>query len=464
MVPAFALMVAAACSGDAFTDVQGDLERLLAEPSQLFLEIGESKSVIVEGVDASGGAITATYEVTDPGTGFDVRRDSTFLPVYVDDSTLQVPPAAERFRFVVTGQAYGASAFTVTAGDQSITIPVQVVPQNTLEAGISNQTPALGETVTITAPAGTQFTPASRARLPDTTAFAQPFTVSVAADGSTMDVILPPNLSNSRLNITNVTTSGASTVTFSPTTAFGVTTTEVPALTGTTSNLTPAVNEPVTITLAAGQTFIPDADVIAGAVAPAVPSVTATTITFIPAPGTTALPLINGVVLPEVPNIPLSISAPLTDTIVVSPDVPTLPGTDDPGTSPSLVNPALDRSSIIYDSPDFPANIDRWYQVTLTEEGLYTFTLDWTVGSDLDMVVCNSDLSECNVDGATANHPEIAEIPLTAGTYFILAEDFGEDAIGSQISVRIDHAAPEAAARAVKSKSGPLAEVRRVRR
>ena len=47
MVPVFALMLATACSDDPFGDIQGDLERLVATPTQVFLEIGETETVDV---------------------------------------------------------------------------------------------------------------------------------------------------------------------------------------------------------------------------------------------------------------------------------------------------------------------------------------------------------------------------------------------------------------------------------
>ena len=449
MVPAFALMFAAACSGDPLVDVQGDLDRLLADPSQLFLEIGETKTVTVEGVDGGGNPITANYEVTDPGTGFDVRRDSTFLPVYVDDSTLQVPAEAERFRFRVTGQAYGTSSFTVSAGGQDIVIPVQVVPQNVIEAAISNQTPALGETITITAPAGTQFSATSVVTQPDPTG-AQPFVVSVAADGSSLQVILPPNLTDAQLTISNVSTAGAPSVTFAPSTALTVTTTEVPSFTGTTSNLVPAVNEAVTVTLGAGQTFDPEATFLLGAGPPTVTSLTATSVTFIPAPGTTAQLLAQGVVLPEVPQIPVPLSAPITDTIKVSPDVPTTPGTGDAGTAPSLITPALDRASAFFDKtswdihPVFGIPLS-YYKLVVTEAGVYTITMDWDVGSDVDMFVCPEagvgDL-DCDFTAATGDHPEAADFALDPGTYYIVANDFGEDAAGTTLNIQVEHGPP----------------------
>lgn len=458
MVPVFALLLAAACSDDSFENLQGELDRLVAEPSQLFLQVGETKTVEVSGVDEQGNPLTFAFEVTNEGNGaIDVRRDSTFLPIYVDDTTLAVPAEGERFRFIVEGLSYSATSFTVSAGGQTIDIPVQVIPQTTLEAGISNQTPGLAEVVTITAPAGTHFSPTSVVTQPDPTG-AQPFIVSIAADGSSLDVLLPPNLVDAQLTITDVASDAAPTVTFAPTTALGVTTTEIPNFTGTTSNLTPAVNEPVTVTLT-GATFDPGATLILGATPPTITDLTATTVTFIPNPGTTALLNVNGIVLDALPQIPVTLPAPITDTITVSAEVPTIAGTDDPGTAPTLITPVVDRSSVLFDKPPFDgaAVFDVFYELVITETGLYTLTLNWDVGSDIDLFLCPAPgaiTGACNFDAATGNHPEILETELAPGTYYLVADDFGADAVGTTLQINVDHAAPEApAVRAAKANS-----------
>ena len=88
---------------------------------------------------------------------------------------------------------------------------------------------------------------------------------------------------------------------------------------------------------------------------------------------------------------------------------------------------------------------DHFYKVTIPADGDYTITVDWTtgIGSDIDMFFCESpvagDFSNCAFDGATGSKPETAVFTLTAGTYFIVAEDFGGDADGTTLKVQIDH-------------------------
>ena len=471
MVPVFALLLAAGCTSDSFDDGRGEGVNLNPSPSQLFLELGESKTVDVAAVDNQGNPLTFDYVVTAQGNGIEVRRDSTFLPIYVDDSTLQVPAQAERYRFIVTGTGYAATSFTVTAGGASTTIPVQVVPLTGINATVNNATPALGEAVTITAAAGTHFSATSTVQAP-AGALAVPFTVGVAPDGSTISAILPPNLIDAPLTITDVVADAAPGQTFDPATSFTVTTPFVESWTGTTSNLTPAVNEAVTVTVT-GSTLIDTTNLILGSGVPTITNLTTNSVTFIPAPGATGLLVINGVVLDAQPQTPLPLAGPLTDTIKTAVDIPTTAGTDDPGTAPSLVTPGLGFSSVLFDKPDFTV-FDHFYKLVVTEEGVYSITMDWDIGDDIDMFVCPEAgvaTFDCDFAGATGDHPEAQDYALTPGTYFIVADDFaaqdGDDttvpSLGATLQINVDHGPPEAAAmRAAKARSA--AAVRKVHR
>jgi hypothetical protein len=438
----FGLLLVAGCSQDVGNPGEGTI--LSATPTQLFLEVGESKTVDVSAKDNDGNPVTADFVVTDPGSGIGVRRDSTFLPVYVDDSTLQVPPTAERFRFIVTADAYTSTHFTVTANGQTIDIPVQVVPTTTLEATISNPAPSLGETIRITAPAGTHFNATSTVTVPG--AAAQPFLVALDPAGAFADVILPPNLVESALTLTDISADATPELTYDPATSATVTTTAIPSFTGTTSNLTPAVNEAVTVTLT-DATIAPDATLILGAGAPTITNLTTNSVSFIPAPGTNAQLVINGVVLTALPQIPLSLPAPETDTIKVAVDIPSVGGTD-PASAPTLVTAAEGFSSAFFDKPvfgDTPAGPTAYYKLIVTEAGVYTITLDWDIGSDIDMFVCPEagvDAFDCDFTAATGDHPEEADFALDPGTYYILANDFGLDATGTTLSIAVLHGPP----------------------
>jgi hypothetical protein len=228
------------------------------------------------------------------------------------------------------------------------------------------------------------------------------------------------------------------------------------------SNATPAANETVTVT-AAGFKFLPGAAIIFADDTAATTAISADSLTlsFIPAPGDTGVGTVTGAALSNLLQIPLTL--PTTTAITVGP-ASALPGTDDPGTAPTLPVPPVGLQSRLFDLPDFAGNIDRWYRFDVTEEGIYDITLDWDIGSDIDLVVCDEALEVCDGQAATGNHPEVGSFELTPGTYFVLAEDFGEDAAGATIQFFVNHTAPEAAELRVKAKVGSLAAVRKARK
>ena len=434
MGPVFTLLLAAACSGEP-TEPFREGVQLVADPSQLYLQVGQSKAVQVSAVDGQGNPLTFAYEVTNPGTGIDVRRDSTFLPIYVDDTTLVVPAEGERFQFVVTGEAYGITSFTVSAGGEELPITVQVVPQEVIEATVSNATPGFGETITITAPAGTRFTETSQVTVAG--AATQPTTVEVAADGSTITAILPPNVA-SPLTLTNVVSDGAPTLTFNPQTSVIVTSPVVDSLPATLSNATPD-GEPVTLTSTDPNfTFDAGSAVLVGTT----PGITTgvapdgSSITFEIAPGTTGTLNVNGVIVGGFP-----ILLPTTaGTITVGPSAPApKAGTDDPATAPTIPTPGAGQTTGVlddglqrgYDCGDIgvPCQV---YKFEVPADGSYDFTGTWEASSDVGIYFLEADgvtqagTADCDAhaNGADAQ-PETCTQEFVAGTYYVAYVPFG---------------------------------------
>ena len=147
--------------------------------------------------------------------------------------------------------------------------------------------------------------------------------------------------------------------------------------------------------------------------------------------------------------------------ITVSATVPTLAGTGDPGTAPSVITPAEGFSSLLVDLPPFNGVdfVDAYYEFVVTKEGVYTITMDWDIGDDVDLYVCPAAgvaTFDCDFTAATGAHPEIADYALTPGTYYIVADDFAaydEDpdgatapAVGATLQIAIDHGPPAAPA------------------
>jgi hypothetical protein len=238
-----ALLVLAGCSSEPTDDLRNGPAEIVANPSQLFLEVGGTKTVVVGAVDAQGNPLQFNYEVTQTGPGITVRRDSTFLPIFVDDSTLQAPPTADRFRFIVEGTGYTASSFTVSAGGLDVVVPVQVVPEQGLAATFDDDTVDLGQVVTLTAPAGITF--ADTAFLTIGTD-----TVTVLSQDATTFTFIPPPSVNSPVTVNGVISVSAPDNAFAPATQTALVTPLIDTVDVTYSSVTPAINQTVTMTVA----------------------------------------------------------------------------------------------------------------------------------------------------------------------------------------------------------------------
>ena len=248
MVSLIALLLVAGCTTEPTDDLRKGASRIDAAPTQLFLELGASKTVDVSAVDDQGNQISSTYEVTSVGSGITVRRDSTFLPIFVNDSTLAVPPEAPIFRFVVTATAYGATSFTVSAEGKDVVIPVQVTPVVAIDATFSDTTPALGDTITVTAPAGNIFTQTAVLHLPGAPDSLNPLIVERDPAGGFIRFLAPPNV-NAPVTITEVVSASAPTLTLHPATQALLVTPLIDTVDVTFSTATPTLGQTVTATI-----------------------------------------------------------------------------------------------------------------------------------------------------------------------------------------------------------------------
>jgi hypothetical protein len=317
------------CSGDPTEGLRG-AERVVADPSSVFLDQGASEFVVVQVLDEQGNQAVVDFEAQSVGPGITVEQDTTFLETTIGTHL------ETRQRFIVTGTAPTATSFQLVSGGQSITIPVKVTPTGATVT-LSNPAPAANEALTITLPAGFKFGAGAGANVAGDAGIV----TGVAPDSSSVTVILPP---------------------------------------GTTGPIT----------------------------------VDSVQVDFLP-----------GVLL----------SLPTTETVTVGAATP-LAGTADPATAPALPIPAPGGTTAVFDVPDFTATIDHFYRIDIAEPGDYTITVDWDIGSDIDLILCNdAACSAPDFAAATGNHPESATYTLVAGTQYVLVEDFGEDAAGATISI-----------------------------
>jgi hypothetical protein len=213
-----------------------------------------------------------------------------------------------------------------------------------------------------------------------------------------------------------------------------------PASTSVTlSNPTPVANEALVVTLPSGYKFGAGAGVTVAATPGITTAIAAdsTSVTVVLPPGTTGPITVDSVAVDFVPGVLFSL--PTSDTVTVGPAI-TLPGSASPATAPALPIPAAGGTTATFDAPDFTATIDHFYALNVTEAGDYTVSVDWSVGSDIDVVLCfDAGCTTFDASAATGNQPEAATFTLPAGTSYLLVEDFGGDAAGATISITINH-------------------------
>jgi hypothetical protein len=168
------------CNGDPTESIR-DGQKLLTEPSSLFLDAGATEFVTVQLVDGQGNQLAADFSVQNVGTGITVEEDQTFIPTS-DGSQLQT-----RSRFIVTGVTPVSTSFEVVSGGATANVPVRVTPTGTTVT-LSNPAPAANEGLVITLPAGYKFGEGAGANI----AGAAGFVTAVAPDSSSITVLLPP--------------------------------------------------------------------------------------------------------------------------------------------------------------------------------------------------------------------------------------------------------------------------------
>jgi hypothetical protein len=421
------------CSGDPTDSFRGGPSRIVATPASLFITEGQTEAVIVQAQDDQGDPLAVTFD-TASGPGITVAEDVTFLPT-------NGAPIQGQTRYLITANTFLGTSFTVRADGDSLVIPVRTLPI-AFVGGFSNQAPALGDTLTLTAPPGIRFGANTGITFPG--AQGEPFITGISAD-STVLSFLPPPGADTLASVTGLELTYAL-GTFTTDTIETNTKVTTPSVTLTTnfSNVTPAVNEVVTVT-APGFFFSPAAVLVQGADSATTLDIAAdgSTMSFVPAPGADTVPTISGLALTALPDVPLTL--PASATLTVDSVIPTT-GSLDPATAPTINVPADSGFTSIFRAiPGFPGGAveDRFYKFVVPTDGDYTVTIDWTVGSDVDGAVCDETASTCDFTGiASAAHPETADLTLTAGTHTLLVEDFGEDAAGTQITITMTRITP----------------------
>ncbi len=166
------------------------------------------------------------------------------------------------------------------------------------------------------------------------------------------------------------------------------------------------------------------------------------TITIFPPPGATSKGIITGLIVPYLPQAPVSDSTDVA--LTISATVPPQPGTDDPATAPEVALPPSGGTTAFYDGAAFASPVCgesndgapcQLYKITLPADGSIDATLGWSNTADLGLYVLSADGttdvigfpdSGCDVLGnGDEGGEESCTFDLTAGTYILAVAFFG---------------------------------------
>jgi hypothetical protein len=306
---------------------------------------------------------------------------------------------------------------------------VRTTPTNLDVVTLSSLAPALGDTVTVTAPAPFKFTPGSVV----TAGGAAIVQGALAADSSSIKFLPGPG-ANSHVSVSGTVLAyapgvGTFTVTTSPDTLITPAVTTIP--TTYAPSATPAAGVAVTAS-AAGFVFLPTTIVTINGRESYILSFApdSSSVTFVPPPGQTGAAAFSNVALDFLSGAPLSNLAGTALTVGASPYT----GTDDPATAPAIAFPASGNSVTIYDNGTTGAGIfgaDRVYTFTLAAATTFSMTLDWSNAEDIDILLRNGANTAfvCGFSAATGAQPEVLDpCSLAAGTYFLVLNKFSTGA------------------------------------
>lgn len=145
-----------ACNAEPEGTEGGTPDKILADPTAVFVDLGATKTVLVRLVDQQGGALSAPITISNIGTGITVVGDSGFRPVYNSAGELVFNTFNSELRLLVTGTGLNAATFDVEAEGITESVAVTVMP-TTMEATVTGVPADITVPVTITAPAGLKF-------------------------------------------------------------------------------------------------------------------------------------------------------------------------------------------------------------------------------------------------------------------------------------------------------------------
>jgi hypothetical protein len=436
-----AAAVSWACGG-LDTDGIDTTAELVADPGVVYVANTDSQAVFVEALNDLGQQLEGNFALSNVGAGLVVTLDTAFAP---RPGVENLPTRVRYFVRAADPTTFVNSSFTVTANGQSLVIPVRITPTN-LQITLSNGTPALGEPVTLTAPANVVFTSASAVTL----VTGQAVVSALSPDSTQLTILFGPGINATTFNVTNVA------VTYLPDQLFTLPVTSAVQTPGPPTSI-PAVFTPASangnqdiVVTAAGFVFQPGVTATVGGRKAVVISAGGTVASVIirPEPGTSGVVTFNNVALDFLPAVALT-GLVSVNTVTVNNTVPAIAGTDDPGTAPVVVTLPTSGPTGFIDQGDFSGadNLgggggNQNWRFTLTAARTVRFTMDWANASDIDFYLVNGSFTAfvgSTSASATGAQPETQTVAnLAAGTYYIVGVNFLDGPVPAWIKMTLE--------------------------
>jgi len=444
----------------------GNYNTVQASPNFVVMKVGDSDRVIVRLInDNNNGAVTS-YAVSGVGAGIRVDSSCTvpdldqahqtaakcngyYRPIFDASKDTLVPTGDKTAQqFFVLGLAAGQYTFTLTPTSVntgvSRTVTV-VVSSADLGPALSKTTGVAGDTITITAPAGSVFSQTSAVSF-TSGAFAL---VSRSADSTRITIIAGPGITGPA-TVTKVGTAAnpaVPAVTLVSTNT--LTTPPVTVAPTVVSNLTPLIGVPITMQLTAGLRFTSTSHVFIGGKEAGIASVSAdsSTGTIVPMMGSTGNVTFTNIVLSFLNGVALSVPSDKSVTVGAAYGGPSDPNAGLTSTASTVVLRPTGATVISDTGPFTTASAQcshagdfcRFYKFVLAAATTMDADLEYPGGADMGYYRFNSSGSSASLiaDGlgqAPGNQPETGtDTNLAAGTYFIGIVYFGAPSYGSGV-------------------------------
>jgi hypothetical protein len=433
----------------------------LAQTSFKVNALGLTKTIQVTSVP---GALDAVITDSQPTLGDTVTITAPTGTFFTDSSVLTFNGAAPvvtaqdetTISFIPMANIFGPALVShvgVTANPSlffDLATPFNVQTDSIIDLGtaVTPTAPTLGQTVTLTLPAGLKIIPESLFASgvgADTVLRGlfiannplQPLSITPSADSTQITFIPPPN-ADSFVVVPGVIPAslaaccaGVASYPLTLSTTARVTTPIIDSFPSTASDLTPDIGQEVTLTSTdAAFTIGATASVNAGGLPATVTGQTANSITFLPSPGAIGPVIVTGV---EIGGFPLELPSTAGEITVPPP----LEGTGDPTTAPAidLNTTVTDAGTFDYAAPIFGGQFGtfpaRLYKVVIPADGDVTVTVNWPTDQDLGAYwfaedgVTEPGFNPADNGGAGA-HPETVTNTMPAGTYILAIVNFGE--------------------------------------